>query len=40
MWIGYDTETVQLMMITKITFTVQFFNSAFLLLFVNAALGE
>jgi len=39
-WIGYDTETVRLSKTTNVTFVVQFFNSAFLLLMVNADLSE
>ena len=39
-WIGYPTETQQLEEITKVTFLVQFFNTAFLLLLVNADLSE
>lgn len=39
-WIGFATETVRLSKTTTITFVVQFFNSAFLLLMVNANLSE
>lgn len=39
-WIGYPTETRQLEQTTAVTFAVQFFNTAFLLLFVNADLSE
>ena len=39
-WIGYSTETVRLSKTTSITFYVQFFNSALLLLLVNANLTE
>lgn len=39
-WIGYSTETVRLSKTTTVTFIVQFFNSAFLLLMVNANLSE
>ena len=39
-WIGFNTETVRLSKTTTITFVVQFFNSAFLLLMVNANLSE
>jgi len=39
-WIGFDTETVRLSKTTTITFLVQFFNSAFLLLMVNADMSE
>ena len=39
-WIGFSTETVRLSKTTTITFVVQFFNSAFLLLMVNANLSE
>ena len=39
-WIGYPTETVQLLETTKVTFAVQFFNTAFLLLLTNADLSE
>ncbi len=39
-WIGYETETERLSQITTITFIVQFFNSAFLLLMTNANLSE
>jgi len=39
-WIGYPTETQKLEMTTKVTFFVQYFNTAFLLLLVNADLSE
>ena len=39
-WVGYPTETMQLLETTKVTFFVQFFNTAFLLLLVNADLSE
>ena len=39
-WIGYPTETQQLEETTKVTFAVQFFNTAFLLLLVNADMSE
>lgn len=39
-WIGFSTETVRLSKTTTITFWVQFFNSAFLLLLINANLSE
>jgi hypothetical protein len=39
-WIGYSTETIRLQKTTTVTFLVQFFNSAFLLLMVNANLSE
>lgn len=39
-WIGYPTETRQLEETTKVTFYVQFFNTAFLLLLVNADMSE
>lgn len=39
-WIGYDTETERLSQTTNVTFYVLFFNSAFLLLMVNANLSE
>jgi len=39
-WIGFSTETMRLSKTTTITFVVQFFNSAFLLLMVNADLSE
>ena len=38
--IGYKTETLKLINTTKVTFIVQFFNTAFLLLLVNANLKE
>lgn len=39
-WIGYPTETQQLDETTKLTFILQFFNTAFLLLLVNADFSE
>jgi len=39
-WIGYPTETQKLEETTKVTFYVQFFNTAFLLMLVNADLRE
>ena len=39
-WIGYPTETQQLEKTTMVTFLVQFFNTAFLLLLVNADVRE
>lgn len=39
-WIGYPTETGKLSNTTSVTFYVQYFNSAFLLLLVNANLSE
>ena len=39
-WIGYSTETVRLSKTTTVTFIVQYFNSAFLLLMVNANMSE
>jgi len=39
-WIGFPTETERLSQTTNVTFYVQFFNSAFLLLMVNANLSE
>ena len=39
-WIGFSTETERLSKTTTITFIVQFFNSAFLLLMVNADMSE
>ena len=39
-WIGYPTETQQLDETTKLTFYLQFFNTVFLLLLVNADLTE
>ena len=39
-WIGFSTETVRLSKTTTITWVVQWFNSAFLLLMVNANLSE
>ena len=39
-WIGFATETERLSKTTTVTFLVQFFNTAFLLLFVGANLQE
>lgn len=39
-WIGYGTETERLSKTTTVTFLVQFFNTAFLLLLVGANLSE
>ena len=39
-WIGYATETERLSKTTTITFIVQYFNSAYLLLMVNANMSE
>lgn len=39
-WIGYDTETVRLEKTTTVTFTLQFFNTAFLLLLINTNWSE
>jgi hypothetical protein len=39
-WIHYKTETTQLTAITLFTFLAQFFNTAFLFLFVNANMSE
>jgi len=39
-WIGYKTNTKELERITTIVFLCQFFNTAFLLLMVNADLSE
>ena len=39
-WIGYDTETVRLEKTTTVTFTLQFFNTAFLLLLINVNWSE
>ena len=39
-WVGYATETEQLKETTKVTFVVQFFNTAILILLVNANLSE
>lgn len=39
-WIHYKTETQQLTAITLFTFLAQFFNTAFLFLFVNANMSE
>lgn len=39
-WVGYSTETIRLSKTTTVTFIVQFFNSAFLLLMVNANMSE
>jgi len=37
-WIGYSTQTGQLERITTVTFLCQFFNTAFILMLVNADL--
>jgi len=37
-WIGYPTETEQLERITSVTFYCQFFNTAFILMLVDADL--
>ena len=39
-WIGFPTETERLSKTTSVTFYVQFFNSALLLLFINADMSE
>jgi len=39
-WIGYDSETEKLSKITSFTFYMLFFNTAFLLMMVNADLSE
>jgi len=39
-WIGYPTETKQLEETTLVTFIMLFFNTAFLLLLVNADVSE
>jgi hypothetical protein len=39
-WIGYATQTAQLERITTVTFLCQFFNTAFILMLVNADLTE
>jgi hypothetical protein len=39
-WIHFKTETMQLMYITKFTFWLQFFNTAFIFLLVNGNLSE
>ena len=39
-WIGFPTETIRLSKTTSVTFWVQFFNSGFLLLLINANLSE
>lgn len=39
-WIGYSTNTAQLERITTVTFLCQFFNTAFIMLLVNADLSE
>lgn len=39
-WIGYSSETEQLTKITSFTFYMLFFNTAFLLMLVNADLSE
>jgi hypothetical protein len=39
-WIGYSSETVLLSKITTFTFLMLFFNTAFLLMLVNADMSE
>jgi len=39
-WIGYSSETDKLSKITNFTFYMLFFNTAFLLMLVNADLEE
>lgn len=39
-WIGYATQTAMLERITTVTFLCQFFNTAFILMLVNADLSE
>lgn len=39
-WVGFATETERLSKTTTVTFIVQFFNTAFLLLLVGANLSE
>jgi len=39
-WVGFATETERLSKTTTITFVVQFFNTAFLLLLVGANMSE
>jgi len=39
-WVGYDSETEQLKRITSATFYMLFFNTAFLLMLVNADMSE
>ena len=39
-WIGFRTETMRLSYTTTVTFVVQFFNTAFLLLLVGANMSE
>lgn len=39
-WIGYDTHSEQITKITNGVFVAQFFNTAILILLVNANLGE
>ena len=39
-WIGYQTETERLEKTTTITFLLNFFNTAILILLVNANLSE
>ena len=39
-WVGFPTETERLSKTTTVTFLVQFFNTAFLLLLVGANLSE
>ena len=39
-WVGFNTETERLSKTTTVTFLVQFFNTAFLLLLVGANMSE
>ena len=39
-WIGYKTATERLEKTTTVTFVLQFFNTAFLLLLINANWSE
>ena len=39
-WVGFNTETERLSKTTTVTFLVQFFNTAFLLLMVNVNWSE
>jgi len=39
-WVGFATETERLSSTTTVTFLVQFFNTAFLLLLVGANMSE
>ena len=39
-WVGFATETERLSKTTTVTFLVQFFNTAFLLLLVGANMSE